>query len=346
MTKLTLEKIAELAGVSRSTASRVIRGQGSVSSKVKERVMKVVEDTGYQPNQAARSLAGRRTNVIGLVIAESAQSLFDDPYFPRLIQGVTQASNKLELMLTLFLFHDKQDEIRLSNQLIQNQIVDGLIVTGTHLDDPLVPKLIESDTPFVLVGRFDHPDVNYLDSDNVGGAETAVNHLAQLGYKRIATVTGDMNNRAAVDRFAGYQKALRQRGFTLRDELVAYGDYTEKSGFAAMAQLLPHKPDAVFVASDTMARGAARAIFEAGLDIPADIALVGFDDLFRSSSFDLKLTTIRQPIRQSGSMAVDLLLDILENRQQAARHVSLATELVIRESCGATMRMPSFAHER
>lgn len=334
MSKLTLEKIAELAGVSRSTASRVLRNQGSVSRRARQRVLEIVEETGYQPNAAARLLAGQRTNIIGLVIAEPSQSLFTDPYFPRVIQGVTQATNQYNQTLSLFLFHTKEDESRLSNKILHNQMVDGIIITGTHMDDPLLPKLIESDLPFVMIGYHDDPQVNFIDSDNISGAYTAVTYLVRLGYERIGHITGHMNNQAARNRLQGYRNGLRDRGRAIVEELIVFGDYSEISGYDGMRNLLKHNVDAVFVASDSMAMGTIRAVHDAGLRVPEDVAVVGFDDLPVALRSEPQLTTIRQPIRRTGSMAVEMLLDVLDNGAHPARRITLPTELIVRASCG------------
>ena len=335
MGRQTLESIAELAGVSRSTVSRVVNNQAGVRTEVRDRVLSVIDQTGYRPNAAARSLAGQRTNIIGLVIAEPAQALFADPYFPRLIQGITQASNVKDLTLSLFLFHTKEEEAQLYPKIMGNRLFDGLIVTGTHMDDPLIPDLISNQVPFVLVGYHDNPNVNYIDSDNVTGAHTAVSHLIRLGYKKIGHITGDLNNYAAINRRDGYLNALRDRGQPIDHDIIVEADYSEVGAFNAMEHLITKDIDAVFVASDTMAQGAIRAIHTHNLQIPQDIAVVGFDDLIPAANTIPALTTVRQPIKRVGGMVVDTLMDILENGITPTRRLILPTELIIRESCGA-----------
>ena len=146
--KLTLEKIAELAGVSRSTASRVVRNEGSVSAKARDRVMAVVEETGYQPNAAARMLAGSRTNIIGFVISEVMRFALQDPYFGRLIEGITQAANENGQTLTLFLMHSEEEIEQVTSRILQTRLVDGLIVSNTNADNPVLPRLLEHKLPF------------------------------------------------------------------------------------------------------------------------------------------------------------------------------------------------------
>jgi LacI family transcriptional regulator len=335
MGKLTLEEIGKLAGVSRSTVSRVINGHPSVKPDVRERVLEVVAETGYYPDPAARSLASHRSGVIGLVVPLAVQSLFDDPYFAHLIQGISQACNAHDYTLSLILFHSKEEEARLYPRISRNQLFDGIIVTATQVEDPLISQLLVNQVPFVLDGRHEDPRVSFVDTDNVAGAYTAVSHLIRLGRGRIAAITGPLDNLAAMDRKQGYLNALRNRGHLIDKALIVAGDYTEVSGYQAMKQLLPHKPDAVFVASDTTALGALRALRGAGIKVPDDIALVSFDDLPHAATADPPLTTVRQSIQRRGAMEVGTLIDILHNGLEPPRRLIMPAELVIRASCGA-----------
>jgi LacI family transcriptional regulator len=332
---LTLERIGELAGVSRSTVSRVINNQPHVKPEVRDRVLKVVAETGYVPNPAARSLVSQRSGIIGLTIPLAIQSLFDDPYFSRLILGISRVSNAHDHVLSLFLFHSKEEEAKLYPKIERKQFLDGIIITATHVDDPLIPGLLANNVPFVLVGRHEDPRVSYVEPDNVAGAHTAVSHLMRLGYRHIATITGPLDNLAALDRKQGYMDALRDRGRLIDEALLVSGDYTAASGYEAMRRLLPHKPDAVFVASDTMALGALRALSVAGLTVPDDVAVVSFDDLPHATTSDPPLTTVRQPILRAGMLAVETLLDIMSNGLEPPRRIIMPTELVVRASCGS-----------
>ena len=331
--------MAELAGVSLSTVSRVVNQQAGVRADVRSRVWQVIEETGYRPNLAARALASNRSGVISLVIPHVFSTLFTDPYFPRLIKGISLACNKNDLSLSLFLFHSEDEEKRLTRRIANTSIVDGVIIASTQFDDPLIPHLIANRVPLVVIGRQDqYPEVNFVDIDNEAGAYTATIHLLRRNYQRVAHISGPQNMVSGVDRLVGYRRALRDRGYAYREELVVEGDYSEAGGYAAMRQLLAAQPEAVFVASDPMALGAYRAIREAGLQIPEDIALVGFDDLLPPNSIQPRLTTIRQPVVQTGQEAVNLLMDIIENGPSPPNRIILDTKLVIRESCGSGAR--------
>lgn len=340
MNKLTLEQIGKLAGVSRSTVSRVINNQASVKPEVRQRVRSVIKQTGYQPNLAARSLASQRSGIIGLVIPRIVQSLFTDPYFPHLMQGIAQGCNANDYLLSLFLFHTEDEEQKLYPRVLQAGLIDGVIIASTFTNDRLISQLVENEMPFVTIGRPDHaPQASFVDVDNVIGAYTAITHLMRLGYKRIATISGPQNMVAGIDRQQGYLNALNDRGYSINPALIVEGDFTELGGYSAMQRLLPHRPDAVFIASDSMALGALRALREVGLSVPGNIAIVGFDDLPPATISDPPLTTVRQPIRQTGIQAVEILIDIVTNGLEPPRRIIMNPHLVIRASCGMQERL-------
>lgn len=339
MTGLTLEDIARQAGVSRSTVSRVVNGHPNVRADVRQRVLEVVQETGYHPNAAARTLASQRSRTIGLVLPRTVSSFFADPYFPHLTQGIAQACNQSDYTLGLFLVGSDEDEEKAFPRLSRRGYLDGVLVQTGQVGDQLIERLIHSEMPLVIIGRPFHSDgVSFIDVDNLDAARNAVGHLVRLGYQRIATITGPANNTTGIDRREGYLRALAERGRTVEEALVAEGDFSEASGYYAMKRLLPAKPDAVFAASDVMAFGGMRAIREAGLRIPEEIALVGFDDLPQASRSEPPLTTVRQQVVQFGMSAVEVLIDVIDNGVTPPRRIVMATELIVRDSCGAQRR--------
>jgi len=339
VTGLTLEDIARQAGVSRSTVSRVVNGHPNVRADVRQRVLEVVQETGYHPNAAARTLASQRSRTIGLVLPRTVSSFFADPYFPHLTQGIAQACNQSDYTLGLFLVGSDEDEEKAFPRLSRRGYLDGVLVQTGQVGDQLIERLIHSEMPLVIIGRPFHSDgVSFIDVDNLDAARNAVGHLVRLGYQRIATITGPANNTTGIDRREGYLRALAERGRTVDEALVAEGDFSEASGYYAMKRLLPAKPDAVFAASDVMAFGGMRAIREAGLRIPEEIALVGFDDLPQASRSEPPLTTVRQQVVQFGMSAVEVLIDVIDNGVTPPRRIVMATELIVRDSCGAQRR--------
>lgn len=333
---LTLEDVARLAGVSRSTVSRVINHHPSVSEPVRQRVWEVVNETGYYPHPAARSLASQRSSIIGLVIPRRVHTFFTDPYFPALTEGVAQACNKHNYMLSLFLFYTEEDERKSLPFISHPGLLDGVIVQATHAADEMFDQLAQSKVPSIVAGRpMPVSEFSYVDVDNVAGAYAATKHLFHQQRRRIGTIMGPLSTTVGLDRFEGYRRALLQSQLPIDEQLCAEGDLSESSGFYGAQRLLPYDLDGLFVASDIMAVGALRAIHEAGLSVPEDIAIVSFDDLPPASRAIPPLTTIRQPVRGMGIELVERLLDIIQYGPHPPRRVILGTELVIRESCGA-----------
>ena len=337
MVDLTLKEIADQAGVSRSTASRVVNNQPNVSEKARKRVLDVIQETNFHPNAAARTLASQRSWVIGLVLPQSVSSFFTDPYYPHLIKGIAQACNQKNYTLALFLVGTKEDEENVYPRIARKGFLDGVVVqSGHHGDQGIIGRMVDMKIPMIVAGRpFRSDNVTYLDIDNVHSAYIAVNHLVRLGRRRIATITGPVNSTVGQDRLEGYRKALAERGMDFDETLIVDGDFTEVGGYYAMQKLLPAKPDAVFAASDTMAIGAMRAVKDANLKIPDEIAFVGFDDLPIASYAAVPLTTIRQPVVQFGICAIETLIDMIENRITQPSHIIMNTELIIRSSCGS-----------
>ncbi len=332
----TLEEIAKIAGASRSTVSRVINNDPNVADDTRQRVLQVVRQFNFHPNRAARSLAGGRSHIIGLVIPTGVSSVFSDPFFPNLIRGISTACQAHDYSVMLWLA-EADYERRAIDQVLHNGFTDGVIVSSMPMDDSIVTSLIRSGLPFVLVGRSPtNPSVSYVDVENRRGALEAVMHLIRQKRHRIATITGPLNTVSGLDRRDGYLEALRIRNIPVDPELIVEGNFSEDDGYNGMKQLIPLHPDAVFAACDQMAIGALRALREAEIKVPEEVAVIGFDDLPIAAHAEPSLTTIRQPIQRTGSMAAETIIDILEHPDEVyARHIVLPVELVIRESCGA-----------
>lgn len=333
--RLTIIEIAKQSGVSRSTVSRVINDDPNVNVNTRQRVRSVMQNLNFQPNAAARGLAAGKTRILGLVIPMGVAALFSDPYFPQVIQGITAACNQHDYSTMLWLA-EPEYERRTIQQIVSAGMIDGVIVASALTDDAVIDAVHARHIPFVLIGRHPvHTDITYVDVDNRMSSRDAVLHLLRLGYTRVATIAGPLNMIGGMDRLAGYKDALKARGRMADARLIAVGDFSEESGYEAMKELLAHAPDAVFVASDTMALGALRALREAGKKVPDDVALVGYDDMPFAARTDPPLTSVRQPIHRAGFVAAETLMELIQEEDYAPRRVILPTELVIRESCGA-----------
>lgn len=337
MKKLTISQIANLAGVSKATVSRVLNGYPHISPEIREKVQAVIQETGFQRNNVARLLASNRSNIIGLVIPSGAKAVFTDPYFPAVTQGITQFCNQNQLTLALFVFHSEDEGMDTIKNILTAGLVDGLVITADRKDDYFIPRLIEHQMPFVVLGRPEKniQDISYVDTDNVGGAYMATKHLLELGHRRIGIVACNTNS-AGDDRYKGYLQALEEYDIDTNPCLIAYGDFSLNSGYEATKRLIPEKPDAIFVSSDTMALGGLQALREVGLTIPDDIAIVGYDDLPPAVQAGPPLTTVRQPIEKSGLLAAEILMGILDEEITPPHQVVLPNQLIIRASSGAT----------
>jgi len=333
--RLNIADIARLAGVSSATVSRVINGKIGNRSKIKKRVMEVIEETSFQPNVAAQTLALQRSGFIGLIFPNTATSILSQAYYTRTIESISLACNKYDYNLVLFLTQSASDEAKVFARVSRPGLLDGLIANvGCLNGERLIPLVRESKIPVVLAGRIEGLDTySFVDIDNVQAAFHAVQHLMSLGRKRIATITGPLNVTDGCDRLEGYQHALLARGYPNDDDLIVEGDYSEKAGYYAAKRLIAREIDAIFAANDEMAIGAIRAVKEAGLSVPKDIAILGFDDSAPSSLVTPPLTTIRQPLRTYGMKLVELLSEQIEDPARTSRKIVLETELVIRQSC-------------
>lgn len=332
---MTLEEVAKLSYTSRSTVSRVINNDPKVSDEVRARIKRVIAETGYRPNASARNLAGKSTGVISLLVPRSPVETFNDPFYGPLLKGLGSACNARDYGLMLLVL-DKP-EAHIQRRLLNTHNTDGFILAVSLVNNnPYIPYLTERNIPFVSIGR--HPyytNINYVDVDNVGASCEAVQHMIKLGPRRIATITVSLEIVSGIDRREGYLKALRGAGIEPDASLMVEGGFSTQQGYEAMRQLLPLKPEGVFVANDTMAVGAYRAIHEAGLRIPEDISIVGFDDSEQASHMMPPLTTVRQPIAELGAVAAEILLDVISDAAKQPVQRVLPSTLVVRRSCGA-----------
>ncbi len=278
----------------------------------------------------------QRTRIISIVVPQAANTIFAEPFYLRLFEGIHHRATSAgyHMMLTIRGYEDG-DLSELHLNATRGRLLDGLIIASARIDDPVLERLLAMELPFVSIGRDPiHPLVSTVDADNVRGAMLAVTHLLKLGRRRIATITGPQTVIPGVDRLNGYRQALDKHDIPPEEELIIPGDFTHLGGYRAMKELLNHQPDAVFIASDLMAYGAMAALTEAGVRIPDDIAIVGFDDLEASAFTSPPLTTVRQPAFDMGSQAAEILIDWIEGRTSSPQRLTLPTELIIRRSCG------------
>jgi DNA-binding LacI/PurR family transcriptional regulator len=327
----TLEQVAARAGVSRATVSRVVNGSTTVASEIRKNVLRAVQELGYVPNHAARSLVTQRTNSVALVLPEPSTRIFsDDQFFPSIIRGVSQEMEAADKQLVLMMANSTASHDRIEQYTMAGH-VDGVMMASVHGADPLPTTLARMGVPVVCNGRpLGRSPVPYVDVDSFSGAVAAVRRLVDAGRQRIATIAGPQDMVAGIDRLAGYRSELRN---SKRRSIVAVGDFTRDSGEVAMRQLLDDDPalDAVFVASDLMAHGALSALKKAGRRVPDDVAVIGFDDFELARYTEPPLTTVRQPIVELGRELARQLLR-LAGGEEIEPALVLPTSLVVRES--------------
>jgi DNA-binding LacI/PurR family transcriptional regulator len=330
---VTLEEVASRAQVSRATVSRVVNGDQRVAGQSRVAVEAAVRELGYVPNRAARSLVTRRSESVAVVIPEPGAQVFGDPFFPRVLRGISDALAAESLQLVLLMPQDRSDEDRVERYLAAGH-VDGVMLVSLHGSDPLPAALKRLGVPVVVGGRPPSAGISYVDVDNRAGAAHAVRHLAGGGRTHVATIAGPQDMAPGADRLAGYREQLAELGLPLRQELVEVADFTLDGGRAAMERLLQHAPDldAVFVASDLMAVGALAALRAAGRAVPEEVAVMGFDDSPLAVTTQPQLSSVQQPIEEMGREMTRMLMHEMRDPGGPARRVILDTRLVIRAS--------------
>ncbi|KQQ93039.1 LacI family transcriptional regulator [Leifsonia sp. Leaf325] len=327
----TLEMVAAHAGVSRATVSRVVNGSPKVTPDVTEVVQRAIEALNYVPNRAARSLASRKTQAIALIVPESAARVFADPFFASVVQGI--ALHLADTDYTLNMIIESESQSGKTRRYLLGGNVDGALVVSHHTGDHSYAQLSRT-LPVVFGGRplsDTESDNHFIDVDNQHGAETAVAHLVASGRTKIATIAGPQDMPPGLDRLAGWREVLTQHG--MDTDLFEVGDFSPASGVTAMKRLLAREPkiDGVFAANDQMAIGAYSAIREAGLRIPEDIAVIGFDDDIYGATATPALTTVHQPSVEMGREMARVLVKLIEG-EPVDTLTKLKTSLVVRAS--------------
>ena len=327
--------VAKKAGVSRTTVSFVLNNVSgmSISENTRKKVLDAAQFLNYHPNVAGRKLVSGKSNTIGLILCQSPEQVFADAFLPQVIFGVEQAAmeQSFHVMLKQVEPNDTNGYIRLINE----NHVDGIILSGPRQDDREIIRLHSEGVPVMLMGQLPDTRIPFVDIDAASGAETAVRHLIDLGHKQIAIITNaPLTYTSAQQRQTGYLQALQKAGLQISNNLIKEGNYTPASGFEQMNALLnqPIRPTAVFIASDVVAMGAILAIKRAGLRIPEDIAIAGFDDIPLAAYFDPPLTTIRVPAFGLGWAVSERLIRLIRNEGLDQAGVFLKSELIVRES--------------
>lgn len=326
----TIQDVASAAGVSVSTVSRVLNNKDDISPETYERVKAVIAEMGYTSSLAARSMRSLRKNVIGLIIPDAGQ-----PFPIEVMKGVNRAIATLEYDLIIYTCGDGRKHFTADREkkfvpLLNNSITDGVIV--------VTPEATHFATNAPVVAVDPHCEINEYPSvisTNWEGAMEAMNYLLKLGHVRIGFISGRYDLQSAMSRLRGYEESLKNAGIPIDTDLVTQGDFTADSGLRCARHLLslPNRPTAIFAANDEMALGVYQAAHEAGLSIPEDLSVVGFDNIPEASQSEPGLTTIHQPIQEMGKIAVQMLVRLIGGESLEENVIKTSTCLVIRDSC-------------
>ncbi len=331
----TLQDIADMLRLSKSTVSRALSGDPRVAEDTRARVAALARHMGYTPNPTARALATRRTNTIGLVVPWAPRSL-SDPFYLEFLGAA--GDEAMRSGYSLFLSAPDGDgagAVRAHAELADPRRIDGMILTEPRASDERITLLHSVGLPFVVLGVAPDPDVSWISGDNTAGARDAVDYLIGLGHTRIACITGPPDQTASDARFEGYRLAMSGAGLPLDRNIIEAADFTQSGGYSAMNVVIGSRgaPSAVFACNDVMALGAMRALREAGLAVPADVSVVGFDGISMAEYVDPPLATVKQPIQELGRMAVQILIGRMSGGGGPA-HCTLPVEFQPRDSVG------------
>lgn len=360
--KITIQDIAQMAGVSKTTVSRVLNQRPDVNPETRERILQIMDQQGFFPSLAASGLAGGRSRLIGALI-----SVIHWPLIPEIMKGITEVIDQSPYELVLYSVNagnDRKDYSDVIERILATKLTAGILAiypgqSATHL-----AELCREGFPLVMFDDQINPpeDISWVGADQRAGAYEATRHLLRQGHRRIAHIQGPLQYQVSLDRYQGYCDALAEAGIDLDPELVLQGDFMPTGGKECTIQLLQaleKRPTAIFAASDLMAYGALSTIIECGLRVPEDVAVIGYDDIPFSMHAQPALTTVRQPLHEMGKRSIELLLQMIEppeikarpwNHKSALRlqgamaapvlptspvHIKLSTSLVVRASCGA-----------
>lgn len=330
----TIIDIAKHAGVSVATVSRTFNHPAKVHPKTLEKVQRGIAELGYSRNALARGLRQMRSQTVIVIVPQ-----IQNPFFSGVVQGIENIAHDNDFKVLIGETQEKQERLDYYAAMVASRFADGLILLGSLLPSEVASALHGGGgappLPLVLAcERYDQLQCPHVAIDNEAAAYQAVRHLVEQGCRRIATISGPLSNTLGQDRLQGYRRALSEAGLSLGDDLIAEGDFTLESGHTAMQRFLtrPERPDGIFCGNDEMAIGAQHAIRLAGLSVPGDFAIVGFDDIRFAEFMDPPLSTVRQPTREIGEAAMKLMIGLLEDEPVEARELILPHELIVRAS--------------
>lgn len=337
----TIKDIAQIAKVSTAAVSLALNDQPRIGQETRRRILRIAKDLNYQPNFVARSLVIKKSRTIGLII-----TTIMNPFYPELAKGIEDKA--MELGYNIILCSTNYDLImeKYYIDMLRSKGVDGIIFASVEVKDPNIKPLVEDNFPFILVNRIIHDrllskKIDYISLDNVLGGYMAMEHLYKLGHRQIGIIAGNLKASTAVERLKGSKKFLNECGLKFNGNLLFECNFSKEAAYYATQKFFSMKatPSAVFAQNDYMALGVREAILDFNLNIPEDMALIGFDDIAFSSIKRVEITTVRQKKYDMGTLAVEILIDKIEKKgSRKVNQILLEPEIIIRNSCGYKVR--------
>jgi len=334
---VTVNDVAELAGVSPSTVSRAVSNNPRISKATRARVLKCMDELGYYPNANARSLAIKKTGTVGIIIPTTSEDYFSNPFFSESIKGIIKGASSTDYDLLISTNTEKGEELKIIQKFIGGSKVDGIILMTSKEEDECIDYLRAIDFPFSLIGTAFGGDekINQVDNDNYLAAYELTKHIIDSGRNRIAIIVGDMNLMVSKKRVEGYKQALIDNNIDFREDLLFSGSFDEKIGYNYGEEIAKIKPlpDGLVVADDLVALGAARAFEDLGINIPKDIAIASFNNSVFAKHSNIPLTSVDINAMELGRQAMNLLVSAIEEETRGKK-VSIPHKIYKRESTG------------
>ena len=337
--------IAKIAGVSRSTVSRVINNYPNVPEKTREKVLKVIKEYDYVPHASARMLAGYKNRIIGLFIIDIVERkvgiknrITKSPYYLEFTSSVIEAASEKGYRVLVHIIHNasRYEEVKIC---FYDKTISGGIFIGENNGDSVIKKIIKDGYKVVLIDQdvslYNNSKCIIVNSDNYNGAYNATKHLINLNHTKIAHITGDIKKFSAIERVEGYKKALQDSNIPINKQFIINSEFIEVGGYKAAKKVFSrdNKPTAIFASNDKIAIGAIKAIKELGLKVPEDVSIIGFDNIEESKYLDPPLTTIQMKLYEMAKLATNTIINSIENDIDVPEHYNIPVTLVSRSSC-------------
>ncbi|MCT2536987.1 LacI family DNA-binding transcriptional regulator [Aquibacillus koreensis] len=333
---VTIKDVAKAAGVAPSTVSRVIADNSRISLDTKKRVRKAMKDLGYHPNINARNLVARSTQAIGVVMPSSTDKALQNPFFPEVLRGIGSVAHDLEYSLYVSTGGTEEEQFEEVKRMVFGHRVDGIILLYSRENDAVTEFLYEKKFPFVIVGKppMNESEITYVDNDNVKASREITEYLIGLGHKHIGFIGGPTDLVVTVDRYKGYQEALKKAALPVRDDYRVQTEFLKSGGRKAVEELfsLEEPPTGLVIADDLISLGVITMLEEFGLSVPDDVSIVSFNNVYLSEITNPSLTTVDIQIYMLGVHASKCLIEKARNKEEPAKRIIVPHKIKNRQS--------------